>query len=281
MDENLKVYSLQEAILATQNGLFENVYTVNRSGNIYLRSTRNTLPTDKLDKISISSHQLFYSLNDIGKILSFPAFKNYWKKYQQILLREQQEAKDTCIIIEGHPRIAKTTAQYKLTTYKDIIFTSAKKFDVDPYLLGAILIDEIARLAPFEEITDSLAGNYIGKDTSGGIAQIKTETARGLIRDGYYNPDPNKFSSEEKIKNASRQQIYSYIEKPTHNIYFAGARLSELNSRWKKFINLRQNPAILTSLYSMEKTPHSSPQPNDRGLQIVNEFYKLANEWLK
>ena len=77
VDENLKVYSLQEAILATQNNLFKNIYTVNRSGNIYLRSTRNTPVLEKLDKISISYYQLFYSFNDINKILSIPAFKNY------------------------------------------------------------------------------------------------------------------------------------------------------------------------------------------------------------
>lgn len=28
------------------------------------------------------------------------------------------------------------------------------------------------------------------------------------------------------------------------------------------------------------KRPHADPQPNDRGLQIANEFYKLAKEWL-
>ncbi|MDO8512094.1 MAG: hypothetical protein Q7S57_02385 [bacterium] len=35
-------------------------------------------------------------------------------------------------------------------------------------------------------------------------------------------------------------------------------------------------------IYSLKhKDPHNSPQPNDRGLQIVNEFYKLAQDWLK
>lgn len=34
-------------------------------------------------------------------------------------------------------------------------------------------------------------------------------------------------------------------------------------------------------VYSMKKDPHSNPQPNNRGLQIVNEFYNLAKEWLK
>lgn len=255
VDENLKVYSLQEAILATQNGIFKNVYTVNRSGNIYLRSTRDTLPVDKLDKISISSYQLFYSLNDITKILSIPAFKNYWQKYQQILLQEQQEAKNNCIIIEGHPRIAKTTAQYKLVTNKNIIFASAKKFDVDLYLLGAILVDEIARADVTEEITDRLSVEFIGRNTSIGIGQVTTDVAINLISSGYYNPDPNKFSSKEKIKKITRREIYEYLMQPQHNLFFAGAHMRSLIDAWMKFIDLSKNPAVLASLYSMGKKP--------------------------
>jgi len=128
VDENLKVHSLQEAVLAAQNGLFKNVYTVNRAGNFYLRSTRNTPIEDKLDRISVSSYQLFYSLNDIGKILSIPAFKNYWEKYQQNLLQEQQKIKDAFIIIDSHPRIAKITVQSKLILNKDIVLSVVEKF---------------------------------------------------------------------------------------------------------------------------------------------------------
>jgi hypothetical protein len=279
VDENLKVYSLKEAILATQNGLLRNIYTVNRSGNIYLRSTRGTPSIDKLDKISISSYQLFYSLSDLNKILSIPAFKNYWQKYQQNIFQEEIE---NYIIIEGHLRVAKTTAKKKLTKNKDIIFSASEKFDVDPYLLSGILIDEIARLAPFEEITDLLAGSFIGKNTSGGIAQVKTETARNLILSDYYNPDPNKFSSKEKIIMATCQQIFSYLKEPKHSIFFAGARMRYFTDEWKKFIDLSQKPEIIATLYSLDKdNPKSNPQPNIRGLQIANEFYNLAKEWLK
>ena len=123
VDENLKIYSLREIVLAVQNGLFKNIYIVNRSGNIYLRSAGSVLKEEKLDRISISSYQLFYSLQDIGKILSIPSFNNYWQKYQQNLLQEQQEKLGACIIIDDHPRILKANAQYKLTTNKKIIFS--------------------------------------------------------------------------------------------------------------------------------------------------------------
>ncbi len=282
VDENLRVYSLQEAIKSAQDGLFKNVYTVNRSGNLYLRSTPSTLVTDKLDHISISSYQLFYSLDDVGKILSVPAFKNYWQKYQQNLLQEQREKRDACIIIDEYPRIAKTVAEYKLKINKDIIFTAAEKFDIDPYLLAGILIDELARLNPIEKITDMLSVYFIGKNTSAGIGQVKTDTAKGLMLSGYYNPDPDKFSSKEKIKKATRQQIYEYTKQPKHSIFFVAARIRGFVDAWKKFINLREKPEIIATLYSLgDIDPHNNPQPNERGLQIANEFYKLAQDWLK
>jgi len=282
VDENLKIYSLQEAILAAQSGLFKNVYTVNRSGNFYLRSTSSAPATEKLDKISVSSYQLFYSLNDIGKILSVPAFRNYWQKYQQNLLQEHQEGEVACIIIDGHPRITKATAQSKLIPNKDIIFLAAEKFNVDPNLLAGILIDELARLNPIEDITDMLSVYFIGVNTSAGIGQVKTDTAKGLMLGGYYNPDTNKFSSKEKIKKATRQQIYEYIKQPKHSIFFVAARINSFIDEWKKFIDLSERPEIIATLYSLSyDKPHSKPKPNERGLQIANEFYNLAKEWLQ
>jgi len=282
VDENLKIYSLDEAIKSAQNGLFKNVYTVNRSGNFYLRSVQSAPATEKLDRISISPYQLFYSLSDLNKILSISAFKNYWQRYQQNLLQEQREAKDACIIIDGYPRVAKVDVMYKLKANKEIIFEAMKKFDVDPYLLGAILIDEIARFGFFEELADKLFVYVIGKNTSVGIGQVTTDTAKGLMATGYYNPDPKIFSSKEKIKKATRRQIYEYIKEPRHNIFFAAARIRGLIDKWKKFVDLDKKPEIIATLYSLKnKDPHDNPQPNGRGLQIVNEFYKLAQDWLK
>lgn len=282
VDENLKVYSLEKAINSAQNGLFKNAYVVNRLGNFYLRSFPNLAKQDNLDYISVSSYKLFYSLDDIGKILSVPAFKNYWRKYQQNLLQEQQEREDAFIIIDGHLRIAKTVAKSNLLSNEDIIFSAASKFDVDPYLLAAILIDELARMNPIENVTDMLTVYFIGVNTSAGIGQIKTDTAKGLMLSGYYNPDMDKFSSKEKIKKATRQQIYEYIKQPKHSIFLAAARMRYFIDEWKKFIDLSKKPEIIATLYSLSKdNPKSNPQPNGRGLQITNEFYNLAKEWLK
>ena len=51
---------------------------------------------------------------------------------------------------------------------------------------------------------------------------------------------------------------------------------------WKKFVDLRERPEIIATLYHLKhKDPHTHAKPNDRGLQIAEEFYKLAKQWLR
>jgi hypothetical protein len=277
VDDTLRVYPLEEAIKLAGDGQFKNVCVAKRSGNLYLRTKPNTPAENRLDKISISSHQLFSSADDIDGALLFPGFKNFWKKYQSVL----SQAESDYIIIDGYSRISKETVKSKLLSCEDLVFEAAKKFNIDPYLLAAIIIDEISRFGPIESITDPLLGYFIGINTSAGIAQVKTDTARGLIKSGYYNPDPDKLSPKN-IDKISRRQLYQYVEQPKHSICFAAARIKSLIDAWKKFVDLNKRPEIIATLYSLDhKTPHSSPQPNSRGQQITNEFYKLAQKWLQ
>jgi len=50
---------------------------------------------------------------------------------------------------------------------------SFQEFKIDRYILGAILIDEIAHLTPFEPIVEKVGADIIGRNTSVGVAQIK------------------------------------------------------------------------------------------------------------
>jgi len=75
--------------------------------------------------------------------------------------------------------------------------------------------------------------------------------------------------------------LYEYVKQPEHSIFFAAARMRELADRWKRFVNLDTMPEIVSTLYHLpddKKKPHGNPQPNERGLQIAHEFYKLAKE---
>jgi len=276
--DTLQAHSLQEALRLAREGALENVYPVKGSSGAYLRTRPNTPPQEQLEHLSISSHQLFSFPDNSNYALTTPAFANYWRLYQGSLGKEQP-----LIVIDGHPRITKEAAKAKLQPHRDLIVAAAKKFEVDPYLLGAIIIDEIARFASIERITDPLAGYFIGVNTSVGIAQVKIDTARGLIQSGYYNPNPDDPQlSKGKIGKTSRSHLYEYVVQPEHNISFAAARIRSLIDEWGKIVDLSKNPEIITTLYSLEhRDPHIDPQPNARGLQIANEFYQLAREWLR
>ena len=242
--DTLQVYSLPEALLLAKEGGLENAYPVNGNAGAYLRTKPNTPRKEQLDRLTISSHQLFSSLDDIKNVLTRQAFSTYWQLYQDSLEKDKP-----FIVADEHPRITKDAVKAKLQPHRDFIFAAAKKFRIDAYLLGAIIID----------------------------------TARGLIKSGYYNPNPDDPKlSKEKIGKTPRSYLYEYVVRPEHNIFLAAATMRSLIDTWRKSIDISMSPEIIATLYSLkDRTPHPHPQPNDRGLQIANEFYKLAQEWLR
>lgn len=279
VSDALRAYSLSEAVRLAQDGKLENIYPVHRGSGVYLRTKTNVPKKEQLDAISISSHRLFSAPSDLSHAVSTPVFGNYWPLYRHAL----KEGEGSFIVIDDYVLITKERARKKLQPHKDIVFAAAKRFDADPYLLGAIIIDEIARFAPFEIITDPLGGHFVGVNTSVGIAQVKIDTAHGLIKNGYYNPNPaDKRLSPKNINTISRQELYPYVNKPEHSVSFAAARMRALTDEWKKFVDLSKRPEIIATLYHLpRKYPHAHPKPDDRGLQIAEEFYKLAKEWLR
>lgn len=169
----------------------------------------------------------------------------------------------------------------KLLSVKDIIHDSATNFNLDPFQLGAILIDEIARLVPFEEIIDRIGVENFGVNTSVGLAQIKIDVANNIIKKKLYNPNPSDSKLPiKRLNRETRAYLYNYLIQARHNIFFEGAILTDLINNWKEFVDLKNNFNILASLYSMYKIPHVDPQPNVRGNQIAGEFYNLAKTWL-
>ena len=146
----------------------------------------------------------------------------------------------------------------------------------------SILIDETARMSPFEEIVDYIGAKDIGANTSVGLAQIKIDVANNIIKKNLYNPNPSDSKLPVKrINRESRAYLYDYLIQPQYNIFFEAAVLTDLINNWKEFIDLNNHFDILASLYSMYKIPHIDPKPNVRGSQIAGEFYNLAKTWLQ
>ena len=279
VSDTLRAYTLEEAVRLAKDKKLEGVYAVNGKHGAYLRTLPHVTKKEELEQLAVSSHKLFTAAYNTRTALSTPPLARYLQLFEHLL----QKDGGPFITIEGKVRATKKEVREKLYKNKDYIFDAAKKFKVDPYLLGAIIIDEIAQLAPFEEPLEKLAVFFVGKNASAGIAQVKIDTARGLIRDGYYNPDPNSPKlSPDRVGKTSRLDLYEYVRQPKHSIFFASARMRELTDKWKKFVDLGERPEIVATLYSRkERQPHGNPQPNERGLQISDEFYQLAKEWLR
>ncbi|MDP3661772.1 MAG: DUF3892 domain-containing protein [bacterium] len=279
VSDTLQVYSLEEAVRLAREKKFENVYAVQGKNGAYLRTKPSTPKKEQLEQIAISSNQLFTYANDTRNALSTPALARYVQLYQYIL---EKDGGPLIVTYDEKWKITKEKARIKLQPHRELIFSAAKKFKIDPYLLGAIIIDEIARFTPFEDVSENLAVFFIGKNVSAGIAQVKIETARGLIQDGYYNPNQGAPGlSVKSVGKMSRRDLYEYVKQPKHSIFFAAAKIRSVIDEWKKYLDLNEKPEIIATLYSMYKPPHAHPEANKRGLQIANEFYQLAQKWLQ
>ena len=282
ISDALRIFSFEEAVRLAKQGRLKGIHPASRKGTVYLRSSRNVPKKKQLEQISVSPKKLLDVASGLKNAPSIsPALVRYLQMYETSL----KEKGGPFISIDGSPRILTQAVKEELEPHGKRIFDAAKQFTVDPYLLGAIIMDEVARFTPFEDIGEALAAFFVGYNASGGIAQVKVETARGLIQGGYYNPLPSdpKLSSHN-IKKASRSHLYAYVKQPKHSISFAAARMRELIDRWSVAVDISKQPEIIATLYHLkdqDKPPHPNPKANERGLQISNEFYQYAKKWLK
>jgi hypothetical protein len=278
LTDNLKLFLLAEILEITKQNQIEGVYLVNKSSGSYLRSKKNIPKNLQLDAISISSDNIS-SFVDLRVSESTPILSVYTTLYNKSLSEG-----DSPIIkpVENNLYASTAVVKEKLLSVKEVIYESATNFNLNPFWLGAILIDEIARLAPFEEIIDRIGVENFGVNTSVGLAQIKIETANSIIKKKLYNPNPSDPKLPiNRLNRETRSYLYKYLIQPKHNIFFEAAILTDLINGWRKFIDLKSHFDILASLYSLSRLPHEEPHPNDRGVQIAREFYNLAKTWLQ
>jgi hypothetical protein len=265
--------SLEEALLEAQAGKIDNSHVVNADKTSFIRSNPNKIEIDNLDALTISYNQLEKGLSNYDEIKNHPSLQCYEKNRSENIVMS-----DDIIFVDGCPRKNKSDVVKYLTPYTMVINQAAKKQEIDPNLLGAILIDEYLRLGP-DDMFDWAA--KIGIDTSIGIAQVSVETARSLIKRGLYNPNQHdpKFNTEN-IDETGKGYFYKYLKEPVHSVNFAAAKIRSLIEDWKKYVGISKNPAVLGSLYSMYKQPHANPIANDRGKQIAKEFYIMSENAL-
>lgn len=275
----LKTLSLDEAIRAADKGLFQNVYSVNGISGAYLRSTPNISEKDNLDTLSVTAADIIAYANRARHFQSTDAISMYAAHYISSLLESGVPFIETT---DGDKAFVDRVRE-TITPHAKSITQAAKEFDIDPYLLGAIIIDEVVRLGPFEDIRDVFLLNLLGRNVSVGIAQVKLETANNVTKKGLYNPNPKdkKLPFRGVLSNKDREYLYRYVVEPNHNIRFAAAYIRDIINVWAKYIDLTKRPEIIATLYSKGYgDPKSNPITSKRGTQIVEEFYPLVKKWI-
>jgi len=279
VSRELQTLSLIEATEAVRRGNVVGAYVVERKTGTYIRTKASVPKMEQFENIAITFKNLLSYAQGVRSVENIPALRTYIDLFTASLPPGQ-----SFITLAGQPpwKVLDADIKSKMIPLRANIFASAEKFSIDPYLLGAILIDEIAHLHPLEEILDTLGVKIIGGNTSVGIAQVKTDTANSIIAQGFYNPNSDDSALPfKKLDKTAREHLYTYLVDPKHCIFFAGAYIRYIIDYWASYVDLTKRPDIIGTLYSQGYgKPKSNPKANERGIQIATEFYLLAKQWL-
>lgn len=273
----LKVFSLFEMITAVGKGFFENIYAITGTAGTYIRSAPDKTIKNNIDALSITGPHLVAIVQ--GHAKSTVAIHNYIGSYLESIPGGAPYIEPV-----GSFRIPSIVVKKVFQSHAAIIKKAAHEFGIDQNTLGAIIVDEIARLYPFEPIFEKLGADIVGLNVSVGVAQVRLETANGVIQKGIYNPNPldKKLPFSGNLTNKNRRYLYDYVIQSKHSIYFAAAHLHSLIASWMLFIDIANRPEILGTLYHLDgRKPHTHPESDERGEQIAGEFYRLAKVWLR
>ena len=277
VSNELEVYSLEKAVELTSEGKIDGAHVVQSDKNTYIRTNPKVAKSDEFDTLSVTIGNLLLYAQGVHLTKASPSLYLFIYLYRENLSKNEQFIRPV-----GQPEVLLASIKRKLQQHRDIIFDAAEKFDIDPYLLGAILIDEIARMVPFEPIAEALGVLIVGRNISIGIAQVRIDTANNIIKLGLYNPNPKDPKLPfRKLDGAARVHLYNYLIQPKHNIFFAGAVVKDIINSWTPIAGKKLTSAIIAVLYSQGGKPHPDPVSNNRGEQIAGEFYELAKKILK
>jgi len=280
LSNTFKMKTLDGLTKSVEDDEVDGVSVVVTKHGQYIRSLPNSTREDNIDSKSVTASDVLAFVNKTRNFNSTDAISKYYAEYTASVL----ESGEPFIATYDGYKAFSSQVRDLIKSHKKLFESAGKKFNVDQYLLVALVIDEVTRLFAFEALLDKSLLNLIGRNVSVGIAQIKLETANSLMAKGYYNPNPDdkKLPIKGVIANADRRYLFEYVVEPKHNINFQAALISEFIDTWSKHIDLSDRPEILATLYHLEyRKPRSNPESDERGNQIAVEFYELAKKLLE
>ena len=272
IDENLRIYNKKDIILLIKQKKINNLFLIKKNNKIFIKSKPNITAEDNIINKSISYKELISYIKNYSIVCGNKKIK----KYDEI--RRKQQKIETIVAKDNKGDFdstkTKNDIREHLEKYKKHILEAAREQKIDPFLLGAILIDEYCRLG-WDDWLDWLGALDI-KDTSVGIAQIKLSTAREIIKKRYYNPAPGKITYQ-----SLSVQIWLYLNQPKHSIQFSAAAIRLSIEYWrKKKIDISKQPRVMAYLYSYGYTKDIKGASVKRAIQVSTEFYQMAKSIL-
>lgn len=278
--DTLKAFALEEALNRAARGGIYGAHVVRRASGAYLHTNQKISKQDEFDQLSITSRALLAFMDGTRHANSTPILSRYVELYIASLEEGQPFIEPV-----NQPKVLKAAVKAKFVPHRLLIFEAAEKFDIDPYLLGAVLIDEIARIEPFKDMVAELAARIVGYDASVGLAQVKIDTAHDLIKKGIYHPNlSDKKLPYKRLTNAGRAHLYTYLILPEHNIFFAAAFIRFVIDLWSEHIDLLRHLDIIATRYHKgygDPEQKEDRKSDKRGKQISGEFYRLSKLWLQ
>lgn len=258
--DGFQTLSLEEVISHIEKGLLKGIHIVVTKQGPYVRSDPNQSQSDNLNSLTVPAGSL-------SSLLSAPKIKDrvvktYLAAYGKFL--ELRYDKDELIYLDKIARITKQEVKQRIKPLVPHIKRFAKDQSIDQRLLGAILIDELAKSGP-DDLFDILG--YAGINTSVGLAQIKMATARLVIGKGY----------SDIPKSISNPDLYGLLTEDRDSVKFAATYMRFIiDHRTRRGLGLTEED--IATAYS---AGHNTKKISPRGKSIVKDVMPLAKELLE
>lgn len=173
-----------------------------------------------------------------------------------------------------------------LTENKDLIYSSAVFFNVQPRLIAAIIYAERTLNVNWMEGQLDLLLAKAGYSSSIGIGQIKIHTAE-WIEKKLHDPTSKYYLGDVYrsylSKSKSRDELIIRLEYPKWNIEYLAAYIAMFCHRWlNDGFDISNRPDIIGTLYSLgpyrvsdssERKPHGNPKSNHFGEETAKVYY--------
>lgn len=175
---------------------------------------------------------------------------------------------------------------HQLEQHKAIVRLAAKRFQINPLFLSAIIyVERVLNYDWVDEALDLLLARR-GYNSSIGFCQVKLKTAYWIekqLADSSSMFYPGEAYRQILPVSNSPKELIARLSNDSLNIHYAAAYLCIIQSYWQRAgFPIADRPEILGTLYSTGlyrrngelRLPHAHPKPNYFGEEVLKVLEK-------